>query len=214
MVPKALQTLAGWLLAVILAASPAFAGPTARGGEVDSYGVRYSRCFAGGSPAEALADVVRDTRRWTCGANSYSIAPETVYARFELAEVGAQPHYFETRRTALAGLRVLAVGADGIAHPARHAPDDIETSRRGGYVRVPLPASASPLRRDRRCSKAARALAERPKPCFAPPLMPPSRPVPPGRAAHVPRASPPPPLPPRPGRCASCRRAASPGCRR
>jgi diguanylate cyclase (GGDEF)-like protein len=41
---------------------------------------------------------------------------------------------------------VLAVGADGVAHLARYAPDDIETSRRGGYIRVPLPASASPLR--------------------------------------------------------------------
>src|SRR5690348_14749286 len=91
-------------LAALFAAVPASAGT----GSLGEYGVRYDRCFADGTPGEAIAA----PRQWSCGERTRSIAPERVYLRFDLAPGTVQPRFFETRRTALAGLDIVAVGTD------------------------------------------------------------------------------------------------------
>jgi diguanylate cyclase (GGDEF)-like protein len=144
MVAKILTTALAWLLAVgaIVAAAPAAAGDSDGG-----YAISYSRCFADGTTSEPLPATTRKAKRWACGEASHSIAAERVYVRFELAPGKVQPRYFETRRTALAALDVLTVGADGAMRAAHFAPGDLQTSRRGGYIRVPLPGMKTALRR-------------------------------------------------------------------
>jgi diguanylate cyclase (GGDEF)-like protein len=137
-----------WLLALVLAcAGGSVAQAAQRVASVDNYGIRYSRCFADGKPGETLAAAASDPRRWQCGEASHTIVPENVYARFDLAPGTPQPRYLETRRTALAAIRILAAGTDGQMHFARFTPGELQTSRRGGYIRVPLPEGDAPLQR-------------------------------------------------------------------
>jgi diguanylate cyclase (GGDEF)-like protein len=139
-----------WLLglAAILAAAPAAAAPMPRDGDaIRGYDVRYQRCFADGSAKDALDLRVIGSLAWTCGQASHSIAAGRVYVRFDLVPGMGRPRYFETRRTALAAIGILAVSADGRTHVARFTPGELQTSRRGGYVRLPLPAGSSPVRR-------------------------------------------------------------------
>ncbi|MGZ3197866.1 MAG: diguanylate cyclase [Croceibacterium sp.] len=144
------SNLANWLLALaalLLAAAPASAAPPRPGDYPDGdYGTRYSRCFADGTPADNLAQIAQAERRWTCGEASHSIVAERVVARFQLAEGTPPPGYLETRRAALKAIEVLVLGADGSTRAARYTPDDLQTSRRGGYIRVPLPAAQAPAR--------------------------------------------------------------------
>jgi diguanylate cyclase (GGDEF)-like protein len=142
MVGKIVTTGLAWLLAVILAAAPAAARDPAGGS-----GVNYTRCFADGTTGEPLAAALAGSRAWACSEASHSIAPERVYVRFDLVPGTAQPRYLETRRTALAAIDVLAIGARGETRAAHFAPGDQQTSRRGGYVRLPLPLTPTPLRR-------------------------------------------------------------------
>jgi diguanylate cyclase (GGDEF)-like protein len=142
MVAKIVTTGLAWLLAAIVAAAPAAAREPAA-----DPGVGYSRCFADGTTGETLTAALAGSRAWTCGEASHTIAPERVYVRFDLAPGTLKPDYFETRRTALAAVGVLAIGAGGETRVAHFAPEDQQTSRRGGYVRLPLPPTDSPLRR-------------------------------------------------------------------
>lgn len=126
-----------WLLALaVMAASPAAAAGPANG----DYGVTYGRCFADGAAGEAAGS-------WTCGAPSHSIAAERVFIRFDLKQGSQQPRYFETRRTAVKGVEVTAVAADGRTRTVHFSPSELQTSRRGGYVRVPVPALQTRLSR-------------------------------------------------------------------
>jgi diguanylate cyclase (GGDEF)-like protein len=135
-----------WLLALVLAGAGGVAAPaSARNTTVENYGLRYSRCFADGGTGKSLAAAARDSRTWACGEASHTIAPERVYVSFHLAPGKVQPGFFETRRTALSGLRVLTIGADGRSRLTRFSPGQIETSRRGGYIRVPLPSTGTPV---------------------------------------------------------------------
>lgn len=137
-----------WLLALVLAfAGAGLAQAASRAASLENYGIRYTRCFGDGKAGETLAAAAGDPRRWTCGADSHSIGPESVYVKFDLAPGRPQPRYLETRRTALAGIRVLTVGTGGHAHLESFAPDQLQTSRRGGYIRVPLPVATAPLQR-------------------------------------------------------------------
>jgi diguanylate cyclase (GGDEF)-like protein len=142
------KILVRWLapvlaLAALFAAVPA----AAASGILGDYGVRYARCFADGSATDPAAAALAAARGWACGQGSHSVAPKRVYVRFDLMPGTQQPRYFETRRTALAGLDIVAVGTDGVARTAHFAPDQVETSRRGGYVRVPIPALEAPIGR-------------------------------------------------------------------
>jgi len=134
-----LSTLLKWLLALaaLLVALPGVAAEA---------GAPGSRCFADGTRADSLAAVAAAPRRWACGETSHSISPERVFVRFQLAPGDKAPAYLETRRAALKGVEILVAAADGSTRTARFAPDELQTSRRGGYVRVPLPVSKSPIR--------------------------------------------------------------------
>jgi diguanylate cyclase (GGDEF)-like protein len=137
-----------WLLALMLAwAGAGVAQAATPAATVDNYGIRYARCFADGTAGEALTPAATEQLRWTCGEASHTIAPDSVLVRFDLAPGAARPRYLETRRTALAGVRILAIGTDSSTHVERFGPDALLTSRRGGYVRVPLPGEGAPLQR-------------------------------------------------------------------
>jgi diguanylate cyclase (GGDEF)-like protein len=142
MVARIVTTGLAWLLAVFLAAAPA----AARDSSLDQ-SVGYTRCFADGTAGEPLAAALSASRAWTCGEAGHSLAPERIYVRFDLAPGTVQPGYLETRRTALAAIDVLAIGAGGETRTAHFAPGDQQTSRRGGFVRLPVPTTDSPLRR-------------------------------------------------------------------
>jgi len=144
------STLINWLVvlaALMLACAPASATQPFSGAYPDGdYGTRYSRCFADGTLGDTLAAVTRSPRRWSCGEASHTIAPEMVFARFELPEGTTAPGYLETRRAALKAIEVLVVGTDGSTRSVRYASDELQTSRRGGYIRVPLPLAHAPTR--------------------------------------------------------------------
>jgi diguanylate cyclase (GGDEF)-like protein len=142
MVARIVTTGLAWLLAAFLAAAPAAARDSAV-----NHGIDYTRCFADGTAGEPLAAALAASRAWTCGAAGHSLAPERIYVRFDLVPGAARPGYVETRRTALAAIDLLAIGAGGDTRTAHFAPGDQQTSRRGGYIRLPLPATDSPLRR-------------------------------------------------------------------
>jgi diguanylate cyclase (GGDEF)-like protein len=143
MIARIISMGLAWLLALaaLFAALPAAASDPA-----EASAVSYVRCFADGTANEPLAAVVRGPRTWSCGEASHAIAPERVYVRFDLAPGTVQPGYFETRRTALQSIDVLAVGAGGETSLAHIRPEDVRTSRRGGFVSVPLPHLQTPLR--------------------------------------------------------------------
>lgn len=138
---KSVSTLLKALLAfaVLLAAVPAAAAL--------EFGDYAARCFADGTRADTLEALAADASRWTCGGSSHSIAAERVFVRFKLDAPGAQtPQDLETRRAAVRAVTILAVDAKGALRSARFTPDQLRPSRRGGFVRLPLPAGESPLR--------------------------------------------------------------------
>jgi diguanylate cyclase (GGDEF)-like protein len=124
--------------AALLATLPASAAP--------EFGALAGRCFADGTPADTLAAVAADARRWTCGEASHSIAPERVFVRFDLKPGSQRPHFLETRRAALSGIDVLVVDAAGRTLTAHFSPSELMPSRRGGFIRAPLPVSSAPIR--------------------------------------------------------------------
>ncbi len=123
-------------LAVLLVAMPAAAA-----GELGS---RTERCFADGTHADTLSAIA--ARRWVCGDASHSIAAERVFVRFDLAPGAAAPGFLETRRAAVTGIDLLTVDAAGRKLTAHFAPSELLPSRRGGFIRVPLPSTEAPVR--------------------------------------------------------------------
>jgi diguanylate cyclase (GGDEF)-like protein len=132
--PRWLLALAALLVSALLAAQPAAAAPAAQ------------RCFADGTRAEAFASLAAAPARWLCGQPSHSIAAERVFVRFAVPAGAEPPRYLETRRAALKAVHILVLAADGTTRTADFSPDQLQTSRRGGYVRVPLPLAAAPAR--------------------------------------------------------------------
>lgn len=124
--------------AALLAAMPAAAALESGG--------RTDRCFADGTRADTPAVAAADSRRWTCGEKSHSIAAERVFVRFGLKPGARQPRFLETRRAAVRGLDVLALDSSGTKWTDHFAPSQIKASRRGGYIRVPLPVTEAPIR--------------------------------------------------------------------
>ena len=130
--PRWLLAVAALLLAAV-ASQPATASP--------------KRCFADGTLSDTLAAAASAEGRWVCGKASHSIAAERVFVRFDVPAGSETPRYLETRRAALKAMHLLVVGTDGRTGTADFTPDQLQTSRRGGYVRVPLPAAdASPAK--------------------------------------------------------------------
>ena len=136
------STCLKWLLALaaLLGGSAAVAAPAAI-----QFGTLATRCFADGTPAETFATAAAG--RWTCGKASHSIAPERVFARFDVEGGAGQPRFLETRRAAVEGIDVLVIDATGAARFAHYNPADLLPSRRGGYIRAPLPAADAPIKR-------------------------------------------------------------------
>jgi diguanylate cyclase (GGDEF)-like protein len=137
---KSVSTLLRVLLALaaLLAAMPAAAAL--------EFGSHADRCFADGTRADTLAAIATDARRWTCGEKSHSIAAERVFVRFELKPGADQPRFLETRRAAVEGVDVLVVDTAGAKRTLGFTPSDLTLSRRGGYIRVPLPVTVAPIR--------------------------------------------------------------------
>ena len=132
--PRWLLALAALVGAALLAAQPAAAAPA------------DGRCFADGTRAEAFASLAAAPARWVCGQPSHSIAAERVFVRFAIPAGAEPPRYLETRRAALKAVHILVTAADGTTRSADFAPDQLQPSLRGGYVRAPLPLADAPLR--------------------------------------------------------------------
>lgn len=139
---RCLLAMTAALLAATAGVQPAAAAASPGGSEAT---LPASRCFADGTRADTLA-AMAESGRWACDESSHTIAPERVFVRFGLSEGLPQARYLETRRAAITGVHVLVVGADGRMRTAAFAPDELQTSRRGGFVRVPLPALDEPIR--------------------------------------------------------------------
>ncbi len=148
MFKKAFEFAARWLLAaaVLLCAAAAAAQPPAATPAASNAALRVTRCFADGTLDESLAAIAAAPARWTCGASSHSIAPQRVIVRFDLPRQAEQPTYLETRRAALKGVHILLIAADGTRRTADFGPGDLQTSRRGGYIRAVLPLADAPTR--------------------------------------------------------------------
>jgi diguanylate cyclase (GGDEF)-like protein len=124
--------------AALLVAMPAGAAPEP--------GPGAGRCFADGARNDTLAGVAAAPGRWTCGPESHSIDSERIFVRFQLEPGTPAPRFIETRRAALRRLDVRVVDAAGKARSVSFAPSELLPSRRGGYIRAPLPVSAAPIR--------------------------------------------------------------------
>jgi len=131
-----------WLFALsaLLTAGIAAAAPASL-----EFGALATRCFADGARGESFAVVA--ARQWSCGEASHSIAPERVFARFDVERGAEQPRFLETRRAAVKGIDVLVIDATGAARFAHYTPSDLLPSRRGGYIRASLPVADSPIKR-------------------------------------------------------------------
>jgi diguanylate cyclase (GGDEF)-like protein len=125
-------------LVALLAAMPAAAAL--------QFGAPADRCFADGTRADTLASVAGDAGRWVCGEASHSIAAERVFVRFDLAPGAAVPRFLETRRAALTELDLMVIDAAERTVTAHFAPSELLPSRRGGFIRAPLPTAEAPVR--------------------------------------------------------------------
>ena len=132
---NAVRTWPRWLLAVVALLLGAVAYAVQPGG---------GRCFADGTLSDTIAMVTASPHRWACGQASHSIAADRVFVRFDVPYGTQPPQYLETRRTALKAIHVLVVGRDSRTATADFKPDQLQTARRGGFVRIPLPAAGAP----------------------------------------------------------------------
>jgi diguanylate cyclase (GGDEF)-like protein len=132
---NAVWTWPRWLLAVAVMLLGAMASAAEPGA---------GRCFADGTLGDTIATVAAAPGRWACDEASHSIAAERVFVRFDVPPGAERPRYFETRRAALKAIHMLVVGGDGRTVSIHFAPDQLQTSRRGGYVRLPLPVTEAP----------------------------------------------------------------------
>jgi len=136
---KSVSTLVKALLAfaALLVALPAAAL---------QFGTLADRCFADGTRADTLAAIAAEPKRWTCGEESHSIAPERVFVRFDIKPGTDQPRFLETRRAAVKAVDILAIDASGTRLGTHLTPSELTSSRRGGYIRAILPITGAPLR--------------------------------------------------------------------
>lgn len=125
-------------LAALLAAMPATAAL--------QFGSEADRCFADGTRADTPGAMAGAAGRWTCGETTHSIAPERVFVRFDVARGAPAPHFLETRRAAVKGVDILTIDGDGKTKAAHFEPDALTPSRRGGYIRAPVPETGLPPR--------------------------------------------------------------------
>jgi diguanylate cyclase (GGDEF)-like protein len=147
MFENAARTCLKWLLAFAAVFGAIGVEPTEAAPASSRAGALAGRCFADGTRADTLAELAAAPGRWVCGQASHSIASQRVFVRFDVPPGAKPPRYLETRRAALRAVHVMVVAADGSTRTADFAPNDLQTSRRGGYVRVPLPvADAAPRR--------------------------------------------------------------------
>src|SRR5690606_27037908 len=100
-------------------------------------------CHAGGTLDETLAAVAAQPSRWICGPAHQSLTHERAFVRFAVPADEEHPRYLEARRAALAGIHVRVLARDGEVRLASYGPEDLQPSQRGGYFRIPLPATAT-----------------------------------------------------------------------
>jgi diguanylate cyclase (GGDEF)-like protein len=132
MLPKAL-----WAFIALLAALPVGAAGQSPAG--------LDRCFADGGRTDTITSIA-DTGRWVCGEASHSIASPRIFIRFEIRPGTEAPRFLETRRAAVKGIDILVVEKSGARVAAHYSASDLRPSRRGGYIRAPLPETAGPIR--------------------------------------------------------------------
>ena len=145
---KPARSCVSWLLAIaaLLCAAAAAAQPTTAIPGASDATLPATRCFADGTLGDTFAEVAAAPARWTCGAASHTIAPQRLFVRFDLAPGTAPARYLETRRAALKAVHILVVRSDDTTRTADYAPSDLQTSRRGGFVRAALPPGGAPPR--------------------------------------------------------------------
>ena len=130
LIDKLLIALAG-LVMVLACSSPAIAAePTMNIG---------SSCWAAASLSDDPVAAINAPRQWHCGSHEYSIDPERVLLRFEIAEHDALPRYLLSRRAALDAVHILSIETGGAIHRTTVRADALLNSGYGGFFKVGLP---------------------------------------------------------------------------
>lgn len=99
-----------------------------------------SSCWASSDLSEDVVAIIRSPDRWVCGDRAYSLEGERALLRFEIGPDDALPQYAFSRRSALAGLHLLAIDRDGSVRQTTLSAGDLRSSLRGGYFKATLPA--------------------------------------------------------------------------
>jgi len=126
-----------WFLRLLLAIGLAAGTPGAAA-------AASSVCHADATLGESLDRVAEAHARWSCGPARQSLAAERALLRFEVDPRDPTPRYLQTRRAALDSIHVRVTSRDGRTAYASFTSAQLEQSRRGGYFRVPLPATGAP----------------------------------------------------------------------
>lgn len=98
-----------------------------------------SSCLASGSLSEDIMAIAGQAKRWICGDGNFPIGAERVLLRFEITAKDDLPRYFLSRRSALAGVHLLAIDRNGAVRQSSIAAHDLSSSLVGGYLKAALP---------------------------------------------------------------------------
>lgn len=98
-----------------------------------------SSCWASGSLSEDAIAIAGAEERWSCTDRAFTIEPERLLLRFELAPGEALPEYFLARRSALAAVHLLALDQDGSVRQASVPAAALKSAIIGGFFQARLP---------------------------------------------------------------------------
>jgi diguanylate cyclase (GGDEF)-like protein len=126
------------LLKIVLSLVVLASLPTTSLWAADSIEIKSS-CWTSSDLSEDLIAIVHAPGRWSCGDRAYSLEGERVLLRFDIGADDTLPQYVFSRRTALAGIHLLAIDRDDRVRRADLPAGDLLSALRGGYYKAALP---------------------------------------------------------------------------
>lgn len=98
-----------------------------------------SSCWTASALPDDLVAIVLSPDRWICDDKGHSLAGERILLRFEIRSESPLPQYVFSRRSALAGVHLLAIDSNGAVRQTSLSAVELSSSLRGGYFKAPLP---------------------------------------------------------------------------